>query len=148
MSARIRYWPQLELDKPTPLAFAGYKVAMTQTMLVDDRDGSPTKGKEIAVPITIVEAPPLVAVGARVYANGTSEKRVAKEVWSPKLPTDLFRRLVTMKNAHERGEAKIGAQEVPDERAARQAGLNGPTPWPGKSFPRPRSSKTSILWSR
>ena len=130
MSARIRYWPQLALDKPSPLAFAGYKVGMTQTMLVDDRDGSPTKGKEIAVPITIVEAPPLVAVGARVYANGTSEKRVAKEVWSPKLPTDLFRRLVTMKNSHERGEAKIGAQEVPEGGEVRlivctQPGLTG-----------------------
>ena len=114
MVARVRYWPQLKLDKPTPLAFAGYKVAMTQTMLIDDRDGSPTKGKEIAVPITIVEAPPLTAVGARIYANGTGEKRVAKEVWSPKLPPDVFRRLATMENSHERGEAKIGAQEVPE----------------------------------
>ena len=114
MAARIRHWPQLKLDKPTPLAFAGYKVAMTQATLVDDREGSPTKGREIAVPVTIIEAPPLVAVGARVYRNGFGEKRVTKEIWSPKLPDDLFRRLVTMKNAHERAEVKIEAQDVPD----------------------------------
>lgn len=114
MVARIRHWPQLNLDKPTPLAFGGYKVGMTQAIMVDDREGSPTKGREIAVPVTIIEAPPLVAVGARVYGNGFGGKRVAREVWHPKLPEDLFRRVVTLRNSSERGDARIDARDLPE----------------------------------
>jgi len=110
--ARIRYWPKLELDRPTPLAFAAYKVGMTQAILVDDRDGSPTKGREIAVPVTILEAPPVVAAGARIYGNGTGEKRVKKEIWTPKPVADLSRRIVTLKNAKQRGDSAIAIEEV------------------------------------
>lgn len=109
---RIRHWPSLGLNAPAPLAFGAYKVGMTQAIMVDERENSATRGREIAVPVTIMEAPPLVAVGARVYGNGQNGKTVKKEVWSSKLPDDLFRKLVTLKNAKAKGEAKVSSEDV------------------------------------
>lgn len=48
--------------------FAGYKVGMTRAIMIDDSKG-PTKGQEIVVPVTIIEAPPLKVFGIRYYEN-------------------------------------------------------------------------------
>ncbi len=64
---RIRSWPELDIDKPLPLAFLGYKAGMTHVFMIDDVPGSMTQGKEVFVPVTVIEAPPMVVTALRVY---------------------------------------------------------------------------------
>lgn len=60
--ARIRG----SLDGNLPI-FAGYKVGMTQIIATDSGKNSPTKGEDVAIPVTIIECPPLKIIGARSY---------------------------------------------------------------------------------
>ncbi|MFA5394897.1 MAG: 50S ribosomal protein L3 [Methanogenium sp.] len=62
--------------------FAGYKVGMTHIVMVDDHKKSPSEGKEIMVPVTIVEIPAMVVIGIRLYRNDTFGKRAFAEAWS------------------------------------------------------------------
>ena len=64
---RIKSWPEVDIDRPIPLAFVGYKAGMTHVYMIDDRPGSITHGKEIFMPVTIIEAPPMVTLAVRVY---------------------------------------------------------------------------------
>ncbi len=64
---RIKSWPLVSLEKPRPLAFIGYKAGMTHAFIIDDTPGSMTFGKEIFVPVTIVETPPAFVLAVRVY---------------------------------------------------------------------------------
>ena len=49
--------------------FAGFKVGMTHAFIVDYRKRSTTARQEVAVPVTVVEVPPLRIVGARLYGR-------------------------------------------------------------------------------
>jgi len=63
--ARVRTWHAGKDAKP--LGFAGYKAGMTHIMTIDNKSTSHTKGATIAVPVTIIECPPIKVVGIRCY---------------------------------------------------------------------------------
>ncbi len=67
--ARVRTWVDDKSGKP--LGFAGFKAGMTHVLVVDNRKNSPTKGREISVPVTILECPPLIIAGVRFYSKNT-----------------------------------------------------------------------------
>ena len=73
--------------------FAGYKVGMTHAFIVDYRKRSTTAGQELAVPVTVVEVPPLRVAGARLYARQPYGSRVVAEVWADGLAGELDRRI-------------------------------------------------------
>ncbi len=82
---RIRYWPDVE-GPPRLLGFAGYKAGMTHVIMIEDRERSPNAGKEIAVPATIIETPPLVVIAVRAYERTPYGLRTFTEAWmDPKL---------------------------------------------------------------
>ncbi|MEM1851858.1 MAG: 50S ribosomal protein L3, partial [Acidilobaceae archaeon] len=54
---RVKSWPKVNTNRPTLLAFLGYKAGMTHVFIVDEMPTSPTFGKEIFVPVTVVETP-------------------------------------------------------------------------------------------
>ncbi len=54
-------------NKPVPLGFTGYKAGMTHAILVDDKPYTPTSGKEVFVPVTILDTPPMLVLGVRGY---------------------------------------------------------------------------------
>jgi large subunit ribosomal protein L3 len=54
-------------EKARVMGFAGYKVAMAHAVAIDNNKGSNTFGQEIMVPVTILECPPMVAIGLRAY---------------------------------------------------------------------------------
>jgi large subunit ribosomal protein L3 len=56
-------------EKAKVLGFAGYKVGMAHAVAIDNNKGSNTFGQEIIVPVTILECPPMVAIGIRAYKN-------------------------------------------------------------------------------
>ena len=89
---RVRSWPPGP-RQPAIEGFAGFKVGMTHAFIVDYRKRSTTAGQEVAVPVTVVEVPPLRVAGARLYARGPYGARVAAEVWAPDMTADLGRRI-------------------------------------------------------
>uniref|UniRef100_A0A7C2VPP4 Large ribosomal subunit protein uL3 n=1 Tax=Ignisphaera aggregans TaxID=334771 RepID=A0A7C2VPP4_9CREN len=86
---RIKSWPEIDSNTPKLLAFLGYKVGMTHVIMVDDRPGSITEGKEIVVPVTLVETPPMIPLALRTYTyNSWGALQTFIDVWvSP--PEDL-----------------------------------------------------------
>ena len=89
---RVRYWPS-GVRETKPLAFVGYKAGMRLAVGVDNREGSLTYGKEISFPITIVEAPPMIAVALRAYVSTPKGLQTFAEAWMEKPPKDLMRLL-------------------------------------------------------
>ncbi|PTD94319.1 50S ribosomal protein L3 [archaeon SCG-AAA382B04] len=65
---RVRSYPDKDIAKL--LGFAGYKVGMTQVIMVDGRKNSVTEGSEISVPVTVIETPRLSIEGIRAYSKG------------------------------------------------------------------------------
>jgi large subunit ribosomal protein L3 len=89
---RVRSWP-VGPKQPALEGFAGYKVGMTHAFIVDYRKRSTTAGQELAVPVTVVEVPPLRVAGARLYARGPYGSRVVAEVWGSGAAEELARRI-------------------------------------------------------
>ncbi|HDM23081.1 MAG TPA: 50S ribosomal protein L3 [Methanomicrobia archaeon] len=73
---RIGSWPKIEDCKL--LDFPGYKAGMTHILKIDDRKHAITKGKEVQIPATIVETPPIYIAGVRFYRDG----KVLTEIWA------------------------------------------------------------------
>jgi large subunit ribosomal protein L3 len=92
-------------DKIIPLAFAGYKAGMTQIFYTDTRKGSATSGQEIAEAATIIDCPPLVVCGIKIYRTDASGNLVNEgTVWAEKLSKDLERKLDIPKKPHMKKE--------------------------------------------
>ncbi|UUX91723.1 50S ribosomal protein L3 [Methanoplanus endosymbiosus] len=94
--------------EPKLQGFAGYKVGMTHIVMVDDHKNSPSEGKEIAVPVTIVEIPPIRVMAVRAYTKDTYGKKVFAEVWADELDGKLKDRIsIPKKNNAEENVQKI-----------------------------------------
>ena len=85
-----QYWPRKRAKRIYPrvnkwarknesklLGFAGYKAGMTSTFVIDNRPKSPTKGQEIKIPVTVLEAPNVKVIAIRLH----SKKQVLGESW-------------------------------------------------------------------
>ncbi|UCD03114.1 MAG: 50S ribosomal protein L3 [Candidatus Aenigmatarchaeota archaeon] len=84
-------------DKVIPLAFAGYKAGMTQVSYTDTRKGSATSGQEIVEAATVMDCPPLVVVGIKLYREENGRLVSEGTVWEENLPKDLSRKLYVPK---------------------------------------------------
>ena len=94
---KYKSWPERN-GAPALLGFAGYKVGMTHVLMVDDHKDSPTEGKEIMVPVTIIEIPTMKVAALRVYAKDTYGKHALTEIWAEPLDDQLARRVTVPKN--------------------------------------------------
>jgi large subunit ribosomal protein L3 len=79
-------------------SFAGYKVGMTHVIMVDDHKSSPTEGKDIMVPVTVIEIPAMKVAAIRAYARDTYGKHALSEVWAAQLDNELGQRLTLPKD--------------------------------------------------
>lgn len=79
------------------MGFAGYKAGMVSLFAVDNRPKSPTKGEEIKIPATILEAPPLKACGIRLYSSDVYGSKALGEFWADVLEKYLARVLTIPK---------------------------------------------------
>jgi large subunit ribosomal protein L3 len=115
---RIRNWPEVE-EGPRLLAFAGFKAGMTYALAVDTRQGSLTFGKEVVIPLTTLEAPPMLACALRAYTKHYKGLQTFGEAWMEKLPKD-FERVISVpeKFSTEDGLKKIegGLEKIADLR--------------------------------
>ncbi|MBW2971384.1 50S ribosomal protein L3, partial [Candidatus Woesearchaeota archaeon] len=60
--------------------FAGYKAGMTHITVNDDYKNSITKGMEIAMPVSVIECPPIKIVSLRFYKKNTKCLVAASQV--------------------------------------------------------------------
>jgi large subunit ribosomal protein L3 len=76
----MQFWPRVRAKRPYAkvrsapqgqnaglLGFAGYKAGMTHVIVTDTYKHSLTKGEKKAVPVTVIECPPLRIISVRVY---------------------------------------------------------------------------------
>lgn len=94
---RYGSWPEYT-GAPAVQGFAGYKVGMTHVIMVDDHKSSPTAGKDVMVPVTVVEVPPMQVAGVRAYGEDTYGKHPLTEAWTTELDEELSRRVNVPKN--------------------------------------------------
>ena len=92
---RIGFWPSVGYAEPRLLGFAGYKAGMTHVMAVEDYKRSPHYGREILIPVTVIDTPPLYVLAVRCYESTPYGLRVLGEGWVEKPPKDL-RRVLTL----------------------------------------------------
>ncbi|MBS7617638.1 50S ribosomal protein L3, partial [Candidatus Bathyarchaeota archaeon] len=110
---RIGFWPSVIYDKPRLLGFACYKAGMAHVSVIDDTRGSPHYGKEILVPVTVLDAPPLYIVAVRCYENTPYGLKTLGEVWVDKPPKDI-ERILTIPEKFNRDEMIKGIKSSVD----------------------------------
>ncbi|MDI6896107.1 50S ribosomal protein L3 [Methanocella conradii] len=86
---KYRNWAELG-EQPKIQSLVGFKAGMSHVLMIDDRPHSTTEGMEIAVPVTIIEAPAMHVAGIRAYDDGPYGKKVIAEAWASDLK-DLAR---------------------------------------------------------
>jgi large subunit ribosomal protein L3 len=77
--SRVRHWLD-NLEEINFLGFAGFKAGMTHIIYIEDQPNSPYYGKELMKPVTVIEVPPLILIGVRVYNEDEYGKYVVGEL--------------------------------------------------------------------
>lgn len=70
---------------------------MTHVIAVDNRKTSPTKGENLAIPVTIIECPPLKVMGIQLYKKAYAGKRLAGQALAEKHDKNLERAIPSPK---------------------------------------------------
>jgi large subunit ribosomal protein L3e len=90
---KVKAFPKDDPSKPVHLtAFLGYKAGMTHIVRDLDRPGSKNHKKEIVEAVTIVEVPPMIAVGIVGYVETPKGLRTLTTVWAESLSEECRRR--------------------------------------------------------
>jgi len=90
IKGRIRNWLDYA-GEPKFLGFAGFKAGMTHIAYIEDQKTSPFCGKELIKPVTIIETPPMVLFGIKVYSRSEYGLDCIGEVWAKDLHKELWR---------------------------------------------------------
>ena len=80
-------------EKPKVQGFFGYKAGMTHAFVVDYRPTSTTSGREILMPVTVVETPPIKVAAVRAYQIDSYGLRTIGEKWAEKIDNELSKRI-------------------------------------------------------
>jgi large subunit ribosomal protein L3 len=88
----IKSWPE-GLAKPKIQGFLGYKAGMTHAHIVDYRPTSTTSGKEVLMPVSVVETPPIKVAAVRGYKKTNHGLQTAGEIWADKLDPELTKKI-------------------------------------------------------
>ncbi|MEM3437295.1 MAG: 50S ribosomal protein L3 [Nitrososphaerales archaeon] len=86
----VRTWPEVSLDKPSLLGFAGFKAGSIHVITIDDREKTPNFGKPVFNSATVLSVPPIFVYGIRAYGKNDKGLFVIKDVYSDKLPKGLI----------------------------------------------------------
>ena len=98
----LQFWPRKRAKKFLPRVnwnainsrknlkgFIGYKAGMFSVSVKDNTPDSLTKGKTIAIPVTVIECPPVKIFSVRFYKNN----KVSSEILSENLDKELKRKI-------------------------------------------------------
>ncbi|CAN8074445.1 unnamed protein product [Agarophyton chilense] len=90
---KVKAFPKDDPSKPCHLtAFMGYKAGMTHIVRDMDKPGSKMHKKEVVEAVTIIETPPLIAVGLVGYVETPYGLRALTTVWAEHLSDEVRRR--------------------------------------------------------
>merc|ERR1712001_390488 len=90
---RVKCFPKDDASKPVHLAcFMGYKAGMTHIVREVDRPGSKVNKKEVVEGCTIIETPPMMAIGVVGYIETPRGLRALKTVWAEHIGEEAKRR--------------------------------------------------------
>jgi large subunit ribosomal protein L3e len=90
---KVKSFPKDDPSKPCHLtAFMGYKAGMTHIVRDMDKPGSKMHKKEVVEAVTIIETPPVVAVGLVGYVETPYGLRSLTTVWAEHLSEEIKRR--------------------------------------------------------
>src|SRR3989344_3644639 len=92
MYSRIRNWSIKGIKDTKLLGFLGYKAGMTHIIVKDNTSNSLNKGKNLSIPTTIIECPPLKTLSIRFYKNTHDGLKSICEVVSPKVDKEVKRK--------------------------------------------------------
>ena len=93
----IKSWPEGN-DKPKIQGFLGYKAGMTHAFVVDYRPTSTTSGREVVMPVSVVETPPIKVAAVRAYKKTYHGLQTLGEKWAVKLDPELSKKVSLIKN--------------------------------------------------
>jgi len=113
---RIRSFPKDNASAPCHLTgFMGYKAGMTHVVREIDRPGSKLHKKEAVEAVTILETPPMVAVGVVGYVATANGLRAKTTVWATHLSDELKRRFYkNWYNSKKKAFTKYAAKAAKD----------------------------------
>merc|ERR1712184_23547 len=90
---KCKAFPKDDASKPVHMtAFLGYKAGMTHIVREMDRPGSKVNKKEVVEAVTIIETPPLIAIGVVGYIETPRGLRALKTVWAEHIGEEAKRR--------------------------------------------------------
>merc|ERR1711971_1109558 len=90
---KCKAFPKDDASKPVHLtAFMGYKAGMTHIVREVYRPGSKVNKKEVVEAATIIETPPLIAIGVVGYIQTPRGLRALKTVWAEHIGEEAKRR--------------------------------------------------------
>jgi len=92
IKGRVRHWLDHSEDINF-LGFAGFKAGMTHIAYIEDQRNSPYFGKELMKPVTVIELPPLILIGIRVYKEDAYGKYVLGELFTKEINNFLTRKI-------------------------------------------------------
>lgn len=92
IKGRIRHWLD-NSDEINFLGFAGFKAGMTHITYIEDQRNSPYFGKELMKPVTVVEVPPLILIGIRVYNEDEYGKYIVGELYNQEFNHYISRKI-------------------------------------------------------
>ncbi len=90
--SRIRHWLD-NSDDINFLGFAGFKAGMTHITYIEDQPNSSYYGKELMKPVTVVEVPPLILIGIRVYNHDEYGKFIIGEIFTKDFNNYISRKI-------------------------------------------------------
>jgi len=85
------------MKKPKIQGFLGYKAGMTHAFVVDYRPTSTTSGREVVMPVSVVETPPLKVAAIRAYKETSYGLQTIGEIWADKLEPEILKKLTSYK---------------------------------------------------
>tara|TARA_Y100000590_G_scaffold370549_1_gene432456 strand:+ start:5389 stop:6438 length:1050 start_codon:yes stop_codon:yes gene_type:complete len=89
MEARIRGWPKIQGDEPRLLAHAGYKAGCVQIVSIDDREHTPSHGKQLVTLGTVIATPPITIIGIRGYSSDPNGRHAEFDSFTKDLPKNV-----------------------------------------------------------
>merc|ERR1712184_2973 len=90
---KCKAFPKDDASKPVHMtAFLGYKAGMTHIVREMDGPGSKVNKKEVVEAVTIIETPPLIAIGVVGYIETPRGLRALKTVWAEHIGEEAKRR--------------------------------------------------------
>merc|ERR1739844_398948 len=93
MGGKVKAFPKDDASKkPHLTAFLGFKAGMSHIVREANRPGSKVNKKDIVEAVTIIETPPMVAVGRVGYIKTPRGLRALKTVWAQHLSEECKRR--------------------------------------------------------